>query len=135
MNEGAPDEAYSQGNSWGDPFAKSFGASLAGLACGTEEKIPCGAIESDFLGRITRMNSQAKSMLGLSGAAVGREFFSDLCPWAHSPLFLGRFVQGVRKGSFDETFPFVLKVGRELRLVSVRLLLAENSSRVWILLR
>ncbi len=118
-----------------DPFIAEANPAFARLKDPEAGDLPCAAVETDFLGRVVLMNRQAKELLGVSGAAIGREFFSDLCPWANSPLFLGRFVQGIKKGLLNETFPFVLKVGRELRFVTVRLLQMGEEPRVWILLR
>ncbi len=118
-----------------DPFTAEGDPVFARLKDPEAGDLPCAAVETDFLGRVVLMNRQAKELLGVSGAAMGREFFSDLCPWANSPLFLGRFVQGIKRSRLNETFPFVLKVGRELRFVTVRLLHMGEEPRVWILLR
>jgi len=95
--------------------------------------LPYAALETDAQGRVLLINGKARQLLGLQGSAVGRAFFTDICAWANNPLFLGRFVAGVRRAKMDETFSFVLKVGAQLVLTTVRLFLEPSSQRYWIL--
>ncbi|MEH3144458.1 MAG: GAF domain-containing protein [Methylobacterium frigidaeris] len=72
------------------------------------ENLDQGVIQLDAEGTIRIYNAAESRFSGRAPERVlGRNFFRDVAPCTRQPRFYGRFRDGVRRGSLDETFTFV----------------------------
>jgi photoactive yellow protein len=76
----------------------------------TDEEVnamPYGAIELDKSGAILRFNDAEAELSGLKPEeVVGLNFFTEVAPCTRRPEFLGRFLDGVRRGDLNALFEF-----------------------------
>lgn len=109
---------------------------LDGLSPAELDALPFGVIQVDGAGRVVLYNAAESRLSGRPAASVvGRNFFRDIAPCTHLPQFHGRFLEGVRRGGFDEGFRFVFGFDPQPVRVEVSFRAAREHDRYWIVVR
>ncbi|PSQ87511.1 MAG: phosphonate transporter [Bacteroidetes bacterium QH_2_63_10] len=98
-------------------------------------KAPFGIIKIDDAGTVQFYNRYESNLSGIDpDEAVGTNFFTELAPCSNNPLFLGRFKEGVDKGTLDEYFTYTFTYKMRPTLVDVRLYRDEAGNN-WIMIQ
>lgn len=94
-----------------------------------------GVIKIDDEGIIEVFNRYESELSGVPpDEAIGRNFFMHVAPCTNNRLFRGRFVRGLRRGEFDETFTYTYTYKMRPTLVEVRLF-RDTAGNNWITVR
>ncbi|MBW3558516.1 MAG: GAF domain-containing protein [Proteobacteria bacterium] len=97
------------------------------------DALELGVVQLDLQGRILLWNEAQARLSGVDPAdALARNFFREVAPETHRPEFLGRFLEGVRRGDLDEAFRFTLSGGPRPTHVAVRMFEARAPGRHWV---
>ena len=109
---------------------------MAKLSAREIDKLPFGAIQLDFSGKILSFNETESLLTGRKKESViGRNFFDEVAPCCNKPGFRGVFDAGVRSGKLNAMFDYVFDYRMAPTRVKVHMKTALTGDSVWVFVR
>jgi len=116
---------------WSEPTAVL--QEVDGLTNTELDALPFGAIQLDVSGNILQFNEYEANLSNRRAPeTVGLNFFRDVAPCTNVQEFHGRFLEGIRTGSLQVTFPYQFNFKHMARDVAVTLFYSGPTSTVWV---
>ncbi|MBC7545619.1 MAG: photoactive yellow protein [Candidatus Sericytochromatia bacterium] len=95
-----------------------------------------GAIKVDDNGIVQVYNRSQADLAGLTTAGViGKNWFQDIAPCTNNRLFLGRFKDGVQKGTLNAAFPYTFSYKMAVTNVTIHMVRSPSGQSNWVFVK
>lgn len=100
------------------------------------DSLAFGAVQIDANGKILQYNQAEGDIVGRDPKAViGKNFFSEVAPCTKTPMFYGKFIEGVKSGNLNTQFEYTFNYNMKPTQVKIHMKKSLTDNNYWIFVK